>query len=121
MKILIVDDDEFLQKTLSFQLLQAGYTVSIAKNGQAALDALEKDAKVDVIICDVNMPQLTGPSFILTLKKIYPHQLPKIVIVSGIRDGVAFMKQLDIKYDQYYEKPIDSDKMSQLLSFIASM
>ncbi len=114
MNILIADDDEFLQKSLSYYLLQAGHTVSIAINGQAALEAIEKNKNIDALICDVNMPQLTGPGLILTLRKFYPQGLPKIIIVSGIKNGKEFMKQLEIPYDLYLEKPLDAAKVEEL-------
>ena len=110
MNILIVDDDPFLQKSLSFHLMEAGHHLSIAPNGQKALELLEKNRNIDVLVCDVNMPVLTGPSLILTLKKYFPSKLPVIIIVSGIKEGKDFLNKIDIKYDHYFEKPLDFTK-----------
>lgn len=107
MNILIVDDDPFLQKSLSFQLLEAGHTVSLASDGKAAIDLIEKNRNVEVLVVDVNMPVLTGPSLILTLKKYFPAKLPLIIIVSGMKEGEEFLKKIDVKHDHYFNKPLD--------------
>lgn len=107
MNILIVDDDLFLQKSLSFQLLEAGHTVSIAADGKAAIDLIEKNRNIDVLVADINMPVLTGPSLILTLRKYFPSRMPLIIIVSGIKEGEEFLKKIEVKHDHYFTKPLD--------------
>jgi CheY-like chemotaxis protein len=115
MNILIVDDDPFLQKSLSFHLMEAGHNLSLAPNGQKALEMLEKNRNIDVIVCDVNMPVLTGPSLILTLKKYFPAKLPVIIIVSGIKEGKEFLNKIEIQFDYYFEKPVDHNKFIKTL------
>jgi two-component system, cell cycle sensor histidine kinase and response regulator CckA len=83
MNILIIEDDAMVRKALGHQLLEMSHTISVATNGQEALTLIEKNRQVDLIICDVMMPVLTGPSFLLMLKKYYPVKLPAIIIISG--------------------------------------
>lgn len=87
MNVLVVDDDVFFQNLISHDLLNQGYVVMIAENGQRAIEMIERNKNFDVVICDVNMPILTGPSFILSLKRIFHKQLPTIIIVSASEDG----------------------------------
>lgn len=116
MNILIVDDDIFTQKFLSFHLLEKGYTVSIAKDGQEAIQLIEKNKNTDVIFCDVMMPVLTGPSFLLLLKKIFPKKLPLIIVISGVKDGAEFLAKLEVPYDHFLKKPIDPQDLDTLLN-----
>lgn len=119
MNTLIIDDDVFLKKTLSFNLLELGHTVAIAGNGQEALNLIEKNRNFDLIFCDVMMPVLTGPSFLLMLKKYFPDGLPCIVIISGVRDGEEFLKKIDTHYDHFLKKPIDMPELKKLVADIS--
>ncbi|HQQ94298.1 MAG TPA: response regulator [Bacteroidia bacterium] len=118
MNTLIIDDDLFLQKALSFGLLESGHTVTIAGNGQEAIELIAKNRGFDLIFCDVMMPVLTGPAFLLMLKKFYPKSLPTIVIISGVKDGEDFLKKIEIKYDHFLHKPLDLNEVKKLLSAI---
>jgi CheY-like chemotaxis protein len=120
MNILLVDDDVFFQNLISFDLLQDGHTITIAEDGKKAIDLLNKNPNVDVILCDVYMPVLTGPSFILSLKQIYKKKLPKIIIVSAANEGAAFMKKIEIPHDYYLEKPIHKADLDKILHSISN-
>lgn len=118
MNVLVVDDDVFFQNLISHDLLNQGYVVMIAENGQRAIEMIERNKNFDVVICDVNMPILTGPSFILSLKRIFHKQLPTIIIVSASEDGEAFMKKIEIPFDYYFKKPIDMGAFNKTLKAI---
>ena len=107
MNILIIDDDVFAKKMLGHHLLDMGHTVTTVSNGQEALLHIERNNNMEVILLDLFMPQLSGPSFLLLLSKQTRKPLPKIVIVSGARDGENLLKDLGIAYDYYFHKPID--------------
>jgi two-component system, chemotaxis family, chemotaxis protein CheY len=65
--IMIIDDTEAIRMSVGFTLQEEGYDVIEAKNGQDALDKL-KDAKADLILCDVNMPVMNGIDFLKAVK-----------------------------------------------------
>jgi chemotaxis family two-component system sensor histidine kinase/response regulator PixL len=119
MNILIVDDDIFFQNLISIDLLKSGHTVTFADDGRQAISKLVQNSKVDAIICDVNMPVLTGPSFILSLKQIYPKKIPAIIIVSATKDGEAFMNKIDIPHDYYFEKPVNAAGLNNALTAVS--
>lgn len=62
--ILVVDDSAALRRTLAFTLEKSGYRVMQAKDGQEALKTLAQTSDVDLIICDVEMPNLNGFEFL---------------------------------------------------------
>jgi CheY-like chemotaxis protein len=115
MNILLIDDDVFLQKALSFELLQEGHQVTIARDGSEALKLIENLGRLDLILCDVMMPSLTGPSFILSLKAQLK-KLPAIFVVSGLKDGQDFLKKIDIPYNKYFSKPLDFKVLKQAIA-----
>jgi CheY-like chemotaxis protein len=116
MNILIVDDDVFFQNLISFELQRSGHMVALAEDGKKAMDIVSQNKNLDVIICDINMPVLTGPSFILSLKNFYPHKLPVIIIVSASKDGGDFMNKIEIPHDYYLQKPVDPDELNKILA-----
>jgi len=120
MNTLIIDDDIFLKKALSFNLLELGHAVDVASDGQEAIHLIEKNQNFDLIFCDVMMPVLTGPAFLLMLKKYFPKQLPYIVVISAVKDGEDFLKKLNIDYDYFLKKPIDMQELRKLIGEIGN-
>ena len=120
MNILVIDDDVFVKKALSFTLLKEGHTVTNAGNGEEAIDLIEKNKNFDLIFCDVMMPVLTGPTFLLMLKKYYPKGLPAIIVISGVKDGENFLHKIEISYDYFISKPIDMEQVNKIVKEINS-
>ena len=67
--ILIVDDSTSLRTVVKLALSRAGYDVIEAGDGKEALAALEKAGKVNLIVSDVNMPNMDGITFVTQLKQ----------------------------------------------------
>ena len=61
-KILVVDDSEIIRVNLKNDLLAQGYEVLEADNGLNGLDVVAKNKDIDLIISDVNMPEMDGPT-----------------------------------------------------------
>ena len=80
---LIVDDDERIRKYIRGVLEKDGFDILEAENGVQALDLIlqEADRSIDLIISDVNMPEMGGMSLVRQVKKLLP-RLP-IILISG--------------------------------------
>ena len=63
MKILVIDDEPGLRKSLSLILGDAGYTVVTASDGEEGLRKLEED-RPELVLCDIRMPGLGGLDFL---------------------------------------------------------
>ncbi len=70
-RILVIDDDSILRSLLHTLLSHSGYEVELAENGRNGLQRL-KDTRYDLIISDVNMPEMDGLTFYTRLKEDYP-------------------------------------------------
>lgn len=66
--ILVVDDSINVRRLLAFTLERSGFQVEQAKDGQEALERLQRGLAVQVVICDVEMPRLDGYGFLAKLK-----------------------------------------------------
>jgi len=118
MNILIIDDDEIFVKTSAYNLLSLGHTVTAASNGKEALAVIERNKNFDLIMCDVLMPELTGPSFLIMLEKIYHGKLPYIALVSGVKDGEEFVKKIHVEYDSFLKKPVEMKDLKKMVNDI---
>ncbi|HZR75894.1 response regulator, partial [Bradyrhizobium sp.] len=90
--ILLVEDEEGLRSLNARGLRSRGYSVIEASNGVEALEALEeKDGAVDLVVSDVVMPEMDGPTLLKTMRQRSPDL--KIIFVSGYAED-AFEKSL---------------------------
>ena len=90
--ILLVEDEEGLRALNARGLASRGYTVLEAGNGLEAIDRLEKfDGQVDLVVSDVVMPEMDGPTLARELRRRNPDL--KIIFVSGYAED-AFQKHL---------------------------
>ncbi len=102
--ILLVEDEEGLRALNARGLVSRGYTVIEAGNGVEALDLLARaGGKVDLVVSDVVMPEMDGPTLLKELRKINPET--KIIFVSGYAED-AFQKSLPNQDDyNFLAKP----------------
>jgi len=90
--ILLVEDEEGLRALNARGLASRGYTVLEAGNGLEAIDLLEKfDGQIDLVVSDVVMPEMDGPTLARELRSRNPDL--KIIFVSGYAED-AFQKSL---------------------------
>jgi two-component system cell cycle sensor histidine kinase/response regulator CckA len=97
--ILLVEDEEGLRALNARGLTSRGYTVLEAGNGVEAIDVLEKiDGRVDLVVSDVVMPEMDGPTLLRELRSRDPSL--KIIFVSGYAED-AFQKHLPADGQQF--------------------
>lgn len=79
--ILIVDDSNAIRQSISFLLEQSGYQVTQAEDGAAAVKKLEAQ-KFDLVISDVNMPQMDGIELTKYIRKSSSHQFVPVLVLT---------------------------------------
>jgi two-component system, cell cycle sensor histidine kinase and response regulator CckA len=89
--ILLVEDEEGLRALNARGLSSRGYTVLEAGNGVEAIEAFDKHGQVDLVVSDVVMPEMDGPTLLKELRRRDPDV--KIIFVSGYAEE-AFSKNL---------------------------
>lgn len=91
--ILLVEDEEAVRAFASRALSTRGYNVLEAENGEIALDIVEESGdNIDLVISDVVMPNLDGPSMARKVREKYPDI--KVIFISGYTEN-AFADELD--------------------------
>lgn len=106
-RVLVVDDDATLRRTLGLNLRARGYTADLAGTGEAALQ-LAASHHPDVVILDLGLPGLNGLEVISGLRGW--SSVP-IVVLSG-RDAESMkVEALDLGADDYLTKPFGMDEL----------
>ncbi|MBE6667238.1 MAG: response regulator transcription factor [Ruminococcaceae bacterium] len=106
--ILVVDDDKNTRMFFRALLEGAGYTVTVAENGEAALSAM-KSTCVDLVVLDVMMPKMDGYEFTKILRQSN-NNLP-ILMVSARQLPADKHKGFLAGTDDYITKPVDDEEM----------
>jgi len=79
--ILIVDDSASLRQVVSIALKGAGYEILEAGDGRAALSKLD-GRKINLVISDVNMPNMDGISFVKEMKKLPAYRFTPVIMLT---------------------------------------
>jgi two-component system, OmpR family, response regulator len=104
MRILVVEDDEFLQSALKLGLQKAGYAVDTVWSGTEATIAL-REINYDLLILDLGLPDQDGSEVLFTLRRA--GQLLPVIIITA-RDSVEDkIDGLDLGANDYITKPFD--------------
>ena len=106
--ILVVDDDKNTRMYFQAVLMNNGYTVSVAKNGEDALGVLDKE-HVDLVVLDIMMPRMNGYEFTKALREC-DNNLP-VMMVSAKQLPVDKNRGFEVGTDDYMTKPIDLDEL----------
>ena len=100
-KLLLVEDDQTMRETLSYNLTREGYAVIEASSGIAALD-LARERKPDLVLLDIMLPELDGLSVCRALR----HETDVPIVLLTARSGeVDRIVGLDSGADDYIVKP----------------
>jgi two-component system cell cycle sensor histidine kinase/response regulator CckA len=110
--VLLVEDEEAVRRGGKRMLETRGYTVHEAGSGVEALDIMEElNGAVDIVVSDVVMPEMDGPSLLRELRKTYPDL--KFIFVSGYAED-AFARNLpaDAKFG-FLPKPFSLKQLAE--------
>ena len=120
-KILVIDDEELIIKSLKKLLEKNGFMVFVAKNGQDALIMAEEE-DFDLIVADIRMPGINGIETIQSIyEKLQEKNLKKIpaIFITGYADEEMRQKARALKPVAYIYKPFDIselvDKIGEVL------
>jgi PAS domain S-box-containing protein len=110
--ILVVEDEDAVREFIRLVLVQAGYTVTLASNGEEAWDIFRHEPqRFDLILSDMLMPRRTGAELAALIRSLRPN-LP-ILFVSGYTGGATGKLQQVPSKELLLEKPFSIDKLLQ--------
>ena len=113
-KILLVDDSALMRRVLSAIINETNeYTVAyIAKNGAEGLEMIEKNKDISAVVCDVNMPVMTGIELLTTLGR--RNMMLPFVLLSTKDEAIYTIKALELGAVTFLKKPENIYKMDNV-------
>ncbi|MEA2110728.1 MAG: response regulator [Campylobacterota bacterium] len=110
--VLIAEDEEELRKYFVEYLQIFFETVYAARDGKEALK-IYKERQPDIIVADINMPNMDGLTLIETIRK--DDKTTKMVIATAHSEKDKLLRAIELHLARYLVKPINSDELKELL------
>jgi adenylate cyclase len=109
-KILIVDDEEGVRRSLEKLLQRDGYDVFLAENGTQAIDIVRQHVnEIETVICDFKMPGLDGLETLIEIGKINPEIIK--IILTGYATLDRAIESVNSGIDGFLTKPFDNKEI----------
>ena len=109
-RILVVEDEESVRLLLQRVLEKAGYAVATAGNGLDALQSIDL-APPDLVICDINMPELDGLRMVEGLRNHPETQALPVIFLTASDSPGDLVKSIGLKARHYLSKPFVNEKL----------
>ncbi len=113
MNVMIIENDKLMSKVISLLLVRAGHSGYLVENGKEALEVVNSNP-VDLIICDLNIPEILGATFLKILRNFLYSGIP-VIVISGVIGGERLLKVANVEYDYFLKKPINFDELADLI------
>ncbi|SMF36090.1 Response regulators consisting of a CheY-like receiver domain and a winged-helix DNA-binding domain [Alteromonadaceae bacterium Bs31] len=108
MKILIVDDHAYNRDLLNFILEDEGHSCVEAENGKAACEMFKNDSGIELILMDINMPEMDGIAATKIIKQDEERFVP-VIFVTALDDADMVAQCLDAGGDDFVPKPVNEN------------
>ena len=115
--ILVVEDESGLRELIANILLLDHHEVDTVRDGAEALYRIEQRA-YDLIISDLQMPNLDGPGLYTALRKRFGEALPRVIFVTGHADADKFVPFLAETGDPVLTKPFSVEDLRTLVQWV---
>jgi PAS domain S-box-containing protein len=111
-KILLVDDNQMVCRSMARLLEMSGHEVAVAFDGQSALE-IAGVFQPEVFVLDLKLPDMSGHELLRRLKTLQSLQHTKSIALTGF--GEEFRRSDDIEFDYLLTKPVDAKELETLL------
>ena len=113
-KVLVVDDSKLMHKMYEVMLRQ--YSLVYASDGRQALDRLQEHADIDLVLLDINMPNMNGLEFLAQLRSDGSRSDLPVIIISteGREEDTA--RGLEAGATAYIKKPFQTEEILAVIA-----
>lgn len=114
-KILIIEDDDAIGTGLKYYLEGEDFTVILAPTGSTALETIQKEKDINLILLDINLPDVSGFDLFQKIKSII--SIPIIFLTANDLE-VSIVRGLDMGADDYITKPFKARELTSRINAV---
>ncbi len=114
-KILIIEDDDAIGTGLKYYLEGEDFTVILAPTGSTALETIQKEKDINLILLDINLPDVSGFDLFQKIKSIV--NIPIIFLTANDLE-VSIVRGLDMGADDYITKPFKARELTSRINAV---
>jgi len=111
-RILVIDDEESIRRTISMTLEHAGYKVDTAENGKQAIEKAEINF-YNLAIIDIRLPDMEGTELLSAMKETTPKMVK--IILTGYPALQNAMTAINKGVNYYLIKPVNTDELLKVI------
>ena len=115
-KVLVVDDSKLMHKMYEVMLRQ--YPLVYALDGRQALDRLQEHADIDLVLLDINMPNMNGLEFLAEMRSNGAHKDLAVIIISTEGREEDTQRGLEAGASAYIKKPFHSEDILEKIAHL---
>jgi two-component system chemotaxis response regulator CheY len=116
--ILVVDDSMIVRRNVSFVLKRAGFMTVEAADGSEGVAAVDANANIDMVICDINMPNMNGFEVVEKIKSKAENKSLPIVMLTTEGQMIAVKRAKEAGAVGWIVKPFDPAQLVQTVSHL---
>ena len=109
-KVLVVEDERLLLKTIAFKLSKENFEVKTAADGREAMKLLEEFTP-NLVVSDVMMPFVNGLELVKQLKDRFKNDV-KVILLTSLGQEDTVMKAFDLGVDDFMTKPFSPTELT---------
>ena len=111
MLILIVEDNDLSARAMQMVLNREGHETIRARNGLEALQKLQVDHGIDLMITDIMMPQMDGLTLLRTLRETTDYTSLPVILCTAVSDMHRVKEAADLGCRHYLVKPVQPHEL----------
>ena len=108
-RVLVVDDEQSMRELLAIMLRQAGYEVTVADGGEAAVETLSKGESFDLVVTDLRMRKVDGLAVLKAAKEFSPRTV--VLVVTAFASTETAVEAMKLGAYDYVTKPFKLDEL----------
>ena len=112
---LIVDDSRTMRQMVAFTLTNAGFTVIEAEDGKDAVNKVSAGTKLDIIVTDLNMPEMDGITLINELRRLTAYKFTPILMLTTESSDAMKSQGRAAGATGWLVKPFDPQKLIEVV------
>ena len=123
--VLVVEDDEEIAYILNFMLSREGFEVTVAKDGNEALELIESptdpdmESHPDLVLLDITLPYVEGLDILAAIRKKVSWRSVPVIMLTGKSQETVVMKAMENGASDYITKPfLPTEVIARLKKFL---